>query len=180
VSDCQQGNENRAPRKSSAPTRCAYIKLIAPGLLPAPQARTKRPRRVRCRAAGHFETREVEHDDNRQTDTMPGALAALALLLAQDAWGADNWCYRKLGDSSGNSCGAAVAPLEYCLRGALIVGGACSREQAYAGPRDEQARSQRDGHDHRRRICHKRLQSLAAEARPAPRPSRQLLPGLAT
>jgi hypothetical protein len=75
--------------------------------------------------------------------TMPGALAALALLLAQDAWGADNWCYRKLGDSSGNSCGAAVAPLDYCLRGALIVGGACSRQQAYAGQSDEQARSQR-------------------------------------
>jgi hypothetical protein len=73
----------------------------------------------------------------------PGTLAALALLLAQDAWAADNWCYRKLGDPSDKPCGAAVAPLDYCLRGALIVGGACSREQVYAGERDEQARSQR-------------------------------------
>lgn len=75
--------------------------------------------------------------------TMPGARAALAVLLAQDAQAADNWCYRRLGNSSSNPCGAAVAPLDYCVRGALIVGGACSREQAYAGQSDEQARSQR-------------------------------------
>jgi hypothetical protein len=48
--------------------------------------------------------------------TMPGALAALALLLAQDVLAADSWCYRKLGDSSDKPCGGAVAALEYCLR----------------------------------------------------------------
>jgi len=77
---------------------------------------------------------------------MPGALAALALLLAQDVLAADSWCYRKLGDSSDKPCGGAVAALEYCLRGALAGGGACSREHAYAGQSDEQARSHRPRH----------------------------------
>ena len=85
--------------------------------------------------------------------TMPGALVALALLLTQEALAADNWCYRKLGDSSDKPCGGAVAPLEYCLRGALVGGGACSREHAYVGQSDEQGRSQRPRHRAERGIA---------------------------